>query len=228
MATVVSAAQVDSQHHAWFSRRLKASIVRLDRFVESVFRVHLHFGLDPSAPLRVQVVAVARSIDLDVLYAIRRERGDVLLDDLDDVPQQSGVVLVNFVRNTPLERDRRKLGGAWQQHLDVTRAVFSQERKFVRRHRTQGAKFRIDDSGHMADMRLSLLPLGSPDFRTSRDFRADVETLDSVGEIAHEIPPPQLAVGEDLETKLLLLCEHSEDVLVLNSFQSRAIGVIPR
>ena len=44
---------------------------------------------------------------------------------------------------------------------------------------------------------------------------AEVEALDRVGEVAHEVAPAQLAVGEDAEAELGLLGEHAQDVPVL-------------
>ncbi len=95
----------------------------------------------------------------------------------------------------------------------------------MRRHRTNLAKFRVDDTRDVADMRLLRFSLGSP---VACDSCTEVEALDRVGKITHEVPPPQLTVGEDLETEFLLLREHAEDVLVLDGFQCRPIGSLTR
>jgi hypothetical protein len=52
---------------------------------------------------------------------------------------------------------------------------------------------------------------------------AQVEAFNGVREIAHEISPPQLAVRENVETQFLLLCEHAENVFVLERVKPRGI-----
>src|SRR5580704_10802869 len=58
---------------------------------------------------------------------------------------------------------------------------------------------------------------------------AEVKALYRVGEVAHEIPPPQFAVGENLEPQLFLLRKNARDVTVLEIMQPlRVLAVAPR
>jgi hypothetical protein len=41
-----------------------------------------------------------------------------------------------------------------------------------------------------------------------------IEALDCIGEIAHEVAAPELAVGKDIQAQLLLLLEDVQDVAV--------------
>ena len=56
------------------------------------------------------------------------------------------------------------------------------------------------------------------------DRHAFVDSFDGVVEIAHEVAAAQLAVGEDLEAKILLPFDHSQDVLVFERAQLRGVG----
>src|SRR5260370_14777125 len=58
---------------------------------------------------------------------------------------------------------------------------------------------------------------------------AQIETLYCIGEIAHEIAPPQFTGGEDLKSELLLLRQHAGDVAILEFVQPlRIFAVAPR
>jgi hypothetical protein len=104
--------------------------------------------------------------------------------------------------------------------------VLLQERKFVSRQRADLAKLCANDSSDVADVRVLRFSRGSP---IARHFVAQVETLDGVREVAHKVPPPQFAVGKDLETQLLLLRQYAQNVLILKRPQARWVGfVCPR
>ena len=85
--------------------------------------------------------------------------------------------------------------------------------------RPHRAQFRCDDARHAAHRR-GLLLAGLP---RARDSVAEIESFDGVREIAHEIAPPQFAVGENLESKFLLLGEHAPDILILELSQPRGV-----
>src|SRR5260370_10023821 len=56
---------------------------------------------------------------------------------------------------------------------------------------------------------------------------AQIETLYCIGEIAHEIAPPEFTVGEDLEATLLLLRPHPGDLAILKLLQPLRTFSVP-
>src|SRR5260370_38840664 len=56
-------------------------------------------------------------------------------------------------------------------------------------------------------------------FPCAKDGSVHIETCYRLVKVAHKSAAPQLAVREDLETKLLLAREHALDVPVLNSLE---------
>ena len=82
------------------------------------------------------------------------------------------------------------------------------------------AQLRGDDAGDAADWRLlffSRLPI-------PRHRVAHVKSVHRVGKIAHEIPAAQLAVGENLKSKLLLFRKNAQDVPILDLMQALRFG----
>src|SRR6185295_13396616 len=159
--------------------------------------------LDVAPPFRIDVVAVARRVDLDVLDAFVHERGDLRLHDRDDVPQEFGVGWIRALADTLLVRDRGKLIRGRQRHLDVAGRVPFEEIDFVLRETLglpdpgdDGASGRADAAGGGDTGRG---PLPRP-----IQFVLGTEPLDRLVEVAHESRAPQLAVGEDLEANILL------------------------
>src|SRR5207245_2705421 len=65
----------------------------------------------------------------------------------------------------------------------------------------------------------------APGLPRPRHGVAEVEARDGVGEVAHEVPPPELAIGEDLEPEVTLLLERLHDVPVLEG--AEPLGVRP-
>ena len=77
----------------------------------------------------------------------------------------------------------------------------------------------FDYAGHVADRRgLALRGVPGADHGV-----AHVEARDGVGEVAHEVPPPQLSVRDDLEAQLSLPGQDPQDVLVLQLAQPLGI-----
>ena len=65
----------------------------------------------------------------------------------------------------------------------------------------------------------------APGLPRPRHGVAEVEARDGVGEVAHEVPPPELAIGEDLEPEVTLLLERLHDVPVLEG--AEPLGIHP-
>jgi hypothetical protein len=99
----------------------------VQHLVEGLVRVHAHLVLNVLAPLRVDVVAVAGGVKLNVFGAFVGECFAFGLDDGHAVPEKLGEVLVVGVCEALLEQDGRELICARQGHLDVARAVFLHE-----------------------------------------------------------------------------------------------------
>ena len=51
-------------------------------------------------------------------------------------------------------------------------------------------------------------------FPASRNRITEIESIDSIGEVAHEIAAAQFAIGEDFEAEFLLARKHAADVRV--------------
>ena len=60
---------------------------------------------------------------------------------------------------------------------------------------------------------------------TARHRHPFVDSFHRFVEVAHEVAAAQLAVGKDLETELLLLLDHSQDVLVFERAQFCATDI---
>ena len=71
-----------------FRSSLQAGVVGADRLVERLLGVESHLLLDMLSPLGVDVVAVARRVELNVFHAVGDERLDLGLDDRHDVPEK--------------------------------------------------------------------------------------------------------------------------------------------
>jgi hypothetical protein len=132
--------------------------------------------------------------------------------DFDDVPEQRGMILVEFVGDATLERDGGKLSGAGQSDLDGKRAVSFEERKFVAGERLELAEFCGDDASDAADESDGGLS-GLPD---TADGVGEIEACDGIGEIAHEIAAAEFAIGGGCKAEFFLFGEDAEDVLVFD------------
>src|SRR5580700_3428545 len=120
------------------------------------------------------------------------------------------MVFVDSVRYAALEGDRRKLRRAWQSHFNVARFVGFSERQFVAGERAHLTQLLCDDSRDAADRSCSFIS----SFPVSGHGVAEVEALDGVGEVAHEIAAAKFAIGENLESEFFLFGEDTLDVLV--------------
>ena len=87
LAAVVAAAEMDRERHAGFFRRFETRVVGRERFVEQHVGIFAHLGFQPLAPLRIEIVAVARRVDLDVRHALLGEALDLAHHDRGDVVQ---------------------------------------------------------------------------------------------------------------------------------------------
>src|ERR1700728_426865 len=79
----------------------------------------------------------------------------------------------------------------------------------------------VDHPGHRSDLRLRLRRVP-----VSRDRIIRIEAIDGVGQLAHEIPAPQLAVRENLESELFLFSERLQNILVFHRSQARWVGPV--
>src|SRR5271165_3341768 len=121
------------------------------------------------------------------------------------------MIFVNLVRDAALERDGGKLRGTWQRHLDWQRAFDLQERQFVACKWLHLTELGANDPSHAADggeSGLSCLP-------ASPNSVPQVEALDGICEIAHEISPPELAIRGSVKSELFLFGKNAQDRLVL-------------
>src|SRR5580658_1783156 len=120
------------------------------------------------------------------------------------------MVFVDSVRYAALEGDRRKLRRAWQSHFNVARLVGFGKRQFVAGERAHLTQLFCDDSRDAADRSCSFIS----SFPASGYGVAEVEALDGIGEVAHEIAAAKFAIGENLEAEFFLFGEDTLDVLV--------------
>ena len=225
MAAVVPAAQVHGQRDPGAASRREARVVGLDRLGQERPRLDPHLGFDPVAPLRVDEVAVARGVDLEIARPLLGHARELVFQDRDDVPQQLDLVLIDAVRDAVLPHDRRELRGARERQLDRARAVLLEERQLVAGQRPDRLQPCGDDAGDPAH------PGGraAPAYPGARQLVPHVEPGDGVGEVAHEVATAQLAVGEHVEADLLLLGQYAQHEPVFERPQVRlARGGGPR
>src|SRR5205807_3872614 len=144
--------------------------------------------------------------------------------DADNVPQQRRMRVIDLVRDAALIRDCRKLRRARQRHFNRARTVLVQIRQLMPGQWPHLLQFRRHHPRDSERSALCLTRLPGPGQRI-----AEVEAVHSVGEIAHEIPPPQFAVGKNLETQLVLFRQNARDVAIFQFMQPlRVFSVAPR
>jgi len=97
--------------------------------------------------------------------------------------------------------------------------VRPEERQLVRGQAPELSEFGGDDPGHAAHRCAG----GTSGLPRSGHRAPEVEAFDRIREVAHEVAPTQLAVGEDIEPQLLLPGEDAEDVTVFD--RPEALGV---
>ena len=84
VAAIVAAAEMDGEGDAGLTGRREAGVVGVKRSCEHLRRIDTQFLLHPGCPLRIEIVAVARRIDLEVRDAARGQVADVGGHDLGD------------------------------------------------------------------------------------------------------------------------------------------------
>src|SRR5262245_54135017 len=122
---------MDGQDHARALCALQTGIVRADRLIERLVWIKSHFVFDIVTPLRVDVVTVARRIDLYIVHAFAYQRLTLRLDDRNDIPEESRVARIDFVADTLFVVDRRKLIGSGQRDFNIARAILLHESQLV-------------------------------------------------------------------------------------------------
>src|SRR5215471_16539153 len=75
--------------------------------------------MDITSPLGIDVVAVSRSIDLNVPDAFLYQCSDFGFNDRHDVPKKFRIRFINAIAQTLFVSNGRKLVGAGERHLDV-------------------------------------------------------------------------------------------------------------
>src|ERR1700722_20620238 len=130
------------------------------------------------------------------------------------------MVLVAGICNAALEGDRRKLGGAWQRHFDVTRAVRFQERQLVAGERPYLVQLFGHDACDATDRSGSFISR----FPVSGYGIAEIETFDGVREVTPEIAAAQFSIGKNFKIEFLLFRQHTLDVLILKGVQLLVIS----
>ena len=131
VAPIITAAEMDSERDSVLFCGAETFVVCADGLVESLVRVKLHFGSYPFAPFRVHVIAIAWCVNLDVGHAFGRQLLQIALHDFDNVPEQRGVIFVDFVCDAAFEGDCGELRGAGKCDFDGNEAVRLQEGKFM-------------------------------------------------------------------------------------------------
>src|SRR5262249_18439675 len=110
---------------------LQTGIIRANSFIERLIGVESHFAFHIVAPFWIDVVTVARRIDLYIVHSLTRQRLNLPLDDRNDIPEKSRVARIDFVADTLFVVDRRKLIGSGQRDLNIARAILLHEGELV-------------------------------------------------------------------------------------------------
>src|SRR5262245_37983463 len=192
---------MNGQDHARALRALQTGVVHADRLIERLIWIKSHFVFDIATPFRIDVVTVARRIDLHIVHAFAYQRLNLRLDDRDDIPEESRVARIDFVADALLVVDRRKLISSWQGNLDVAGAVLLQEGELV-----LGETAGLFDSAHYNSWHARDLGRRASGARLpcAQQVITLVEPLDSFVEVAHKVMATKLAIREYFEAKLFL------------------------
>jgi hypothetical protein len=210
VAAIVAAAEMDAEGDAGDAGGLETLVVGGEGFVEGGLGVEAHLVLHPVAPFGVEVVAVAGSVDLDVVDVAGGELLHLVANDCGDVVEEIRVVGVDAIGDTFFEGDGGELGRAGQGHLDGAGRVFLEEVELVEGERAEFFDTRLDDSGHTAGGHAALAVPGAI------DGVVEVEAANGIGEVAHEVAAAKFTIGEDIEAEFLLAAEDAEDVCVFD------------
>ena len=225
VTAIVAAAEMDGERDAGRSGGGEAGIVAVERGGKHLRGIDAQFLLHPRDPLGIEVVAVARRIDLQVGDATGGESADVLSHDGGDGLEHGIGIFVDRVGDAVFERDRRKLRCAGQGDFDGPRRVLFEERKLASGKGLALLQSRGNnalDAAHGCSGGLLLFVIVLP---FALHGVAKVESFDGVSEVAHEIGAPQLAVSEDVKPNFFLALEDTQDLLVFDGFEFRRSNV---
>src|SRR5262245_5692012 len=192
---------MDGQDHARALCALQTGIVRADRLIERLVWIKSHFVFDIITPLRIDVVTVARRIDLHIVHAFAYQRLNLRLDDRNDIPKESRVARIDFVADTLFVVDRRKLIGSGQRDFNIARAMLLHEGQLVLGQAPRLLYLGHDDSWHSRDLGRRASGAGLP--RAEKVITL-VEALNCFVEVAHKVMAAELAIREYFEAKLFL------------------------
>src|SRR5262245_41390108 len=214
---------MDGQDHARALGALQTGIVRADRLIERLVWIKSHFVLDIATPLRVDVVTVARRIDLYVVHSLIHQRLNLRLDDWNDIPEESRIARIDFVTDPLLVVDRGKLIGSGQRDFNIPGAMLLHEGQLVLGQAPGLLYLAHDDSRHSRGARRApraALP-------STKEVVTLVEPLDSFVEVTHKVMATQLPVSKYSEAKVLLALQHSQNVFIFQRPQLLAIHRSP-
>ena len=125
------------------------------------------------------------------------------------------MVFVNLVGDAALEGDGRELRGAGERHFDGAGAVLLRNGSSWPVSGRFARSFPVTMPSARCLTGASLALAGFP----GEYGVAEIEALDRVGEVAHEIAAAEFAVGENFESEFLLFGEDADDVAVLDGAQ---------
>src|SRR5262245_28036273 len=206
---------MNRQNYSRPFRAFQAGVVGADRFIESLIGIDAHLIFYVAAPLRVDVIAIARRIDLHVLCAFAHQRADLGFHDRHDILKKFGIGRIDFVADAFLKVNRRKLISRGQCDFYVTRAVLLDEGKFVRGQTPLLFDFAYDRAGHHRRTG-RWAATGLPGARNGNAF---IDSFHGLVEVTHEVVAAQLAVSENPETKVLLPFDYSQNMFVFEGPQ---------
>src|SRR5262245_36749810 len=184
---------MNGEDHTRALGALQTGIVGSNGFVKRLVGVSSNLIFDVAAPLWIDVVAVARRVDLDVMHSFIHERLNLCFNNGHDVPEESRVARINLVADTLLVVDRRKLIGGWQGNLYVTGAVLLQEGELVLGQTAGLFDFAHYNSRHARDLGRRASGARLP---RAQQVITLVETLNCFVEVAHKVMAAEFAVSE--------------------------------
>jgi hypothetical protein len=224
VTAVVAATEMDCESDAGVAGGREAGIVGVERGGQHLRGIDAQFLLHPRSPLWIEIVAVARRIDLQIGDAAGGERADVFGHDGGDGAEQFVGIVVDRVGDAVFERDGGKLRGAGQGDFDGSGSVFSEEGKLPSGKGLPLLQRRGDDAIDAADRcgRVRFLVIVLP---LTLHGVAEIEAFHGVGEIAHEVGATQFTIAKDVEPNLLLTLKNPQNVAVLDSLEFRGNDV---
>ena len=219
LAAIIAAAQVN--RNDWVSAALagpfNAGVVHANRFVQCLLGIDAHFLLNVAAPFGIEVVTVARSVDLDVTHAFARQSLHLRSENGRDVPQEFRIGRIRRGAEFLFVHDGGELVRRRQSNFDVAGGVFFQEIRFVRCETPLLSDLAYDDSREpVVQARNGRLALELP---IPGDGFGIVKTVYRFVEVAHEAEAAELAIGEDAQADVLLALDHALDMAIFQRTQ---------